>query len=511
MDIPGATDALADPEIRAKAEEESERLLDELKKSIKVKVKDIGKLRKELAITVPQKIIGDFLSHNIDELREDAQVPGFRKGHAPRQLVVKRFGPEVRDSLKTLVLGQSYYAAIENEKLEVLGDPLIRVSTDDETKLMGPDEALPHLKLPDSDDFDYVCELEVKPEFELPELKGIALKKPNISVSDEDVENVILNQRKVRGRFEPRTDGATADVDDLIVADVTLMSDGKEIKKEENVQLGVRPQRLDGIRVDDLGDDLKGKKVGETVVSKCTISDDYERADLRGKEGEFHILIHEIKRLEPVTMEAFVEQGGYDSEDELRQYVREQMEAELDSQIRSAYKNQIVDFLLNETKIELPEQLSARQTDRAIMRQVLELQKQGVPVSDIEARIDDLRTHAQSEAATALRVQFVLEKVAEDLDVNVTDEEVNTAIAMIARRYNRRFDRVRDDLHGQGLLTQLADQIRQDKCLDLLLADASISEEPEEEKAAAKKAGSKKPKAKKTTRKKKSTKKAEKE
>ncbi len=154
MEMPGVADAMADPYLRGTAEEEAEKLLEELKKAVEVELKDIGVLRKEMRVSVPQSVIDNFLTHNIDELRQDAIVPGFRKGHAPRKLVEKRFGSDVRDSLKTMVLGQSYFAAVENNKLEVLGDPLIQITTGDEKKLVGIDEALANLKLPDSGNFD---------------------------------------------------------------------------------------------------------------------------------------------------------------------------------------------------------------------------------------------------------------------------------------------------------------------------------------------------------------------
>ena len=261
MDMPGVADAMADPYLRGKAEEEAERLLEELKKSVEVELKDIGVLRKEMRVSVPPEVIDNFLTHNIDELRQDAIVPGFRKGHAPRKLVEKRFGGEVRDSLKTMVLGQSYFAAIENNKLEVLGDPLIQIDSGDGTKLVDIDEALGSLKLPDSGSFDYVCEIELKPEFELPELEGIEVARPKLTISEKDIDEYIDNQRKIRGRFEPVSDRG-AGKDDMVVADVVLRCGDEVVKREENVQLGVRAQRLDGITLGNLGEVLDGIESG---------------------------------------------------------------------------------------------------------------------------------------------------------------------------------------------------------------------------------------------------------
>jgi len=109
-----------------------------------------------------------------------------------------------------------------------------------------------------------------------------------------------------------------------------------------------------------------------------------------------------------------------------------------------------------------------------VLRRAIELQQRGVPLSDIEAQIDQLRTSAQAEVQRELKLSFILDKIAADREVEVTDEELNTAIARMAQLYNRRFDRVRDDLQNRGLLKQLVEQLRQNKTVELLLADAKV-------------------------------------
>lgn len=474
MDLAGISGAGTDAELRDRAEKEAERLAEELKKEVQTRVEEIGTLRKRLSVTVPARVIHDHLKHNFDELRQDAIVPGFRKGRAPLQLIQKRFGPEVRNSLKTSILAQSFLAATEKENLEVLGDPLFEVQIEQVVKLVNLDEALPHIELPESRDLSYACEVEVKPTFELPPLDGIEVRTPVISVTDADVDDYILRQRKIRGRFEPLHDQPAAEPDDLLVADVTLRVGQETIKTEDNVQFGVRPTRLDGIPLPKLGEVLRGARPGDRRTCECRIPDDYERPDLRGRTGEFEFRIHEVKRLVPMPLDAFVSLMGADSVEQLRELVREEREAERDRLIERARREQVIEYLLQNTALDLPAALSSRQTDRAVLRRVIELQQRGVPDSEIEAQIDELRVSAREQVARDLRIEFILAKVAEKLGVEVTDEEVNTEIARIARLYHRRFDRVRDDLHQRGLLPQLAEQIRQDKCIALLLKEARI-------------------------------------
>lgn len=475
MELPGLADFVSDPYLREKAEKKAQTLLEELKQSVKADVRDAGVLRKEMRVTVPEKAIADHVTFNFDEIASDAVVPGFRKGRAPRRLIEKRFAGEVRDSLKTTILGQSFFAAVEAQKLSVLGDPLFRIRTDDGEKLVDFQEAVATFKLPERGDLDYVCEFEVKPTFTLPELKGIPIKSPQITIDEKAVDDEILRQRKVRGHYEP-LEGGAAEAEDMIVADVLLTSDGKEVKKEENLQLGVRPSRLDGVPLLTLHEVLKGAKVGDKRSVECTFPDDYERADLRGKKGNFEFTVQEVKRLSPQSMQDFMQQLGCENEKELRELVRERMEAEVDRMIQRAKREQVFQYLLDKTPIDVPTDLSARQTDRAVIRRVVELQQNGVPMHEIEARIDELRTSAKEQVVRDLKLSFILEQVAAGLGVTVTEEEVNSEIARIARLYNRRFDRVRDELQAQGLFPQLVEQLKHDRCVAALLMHATIEQ-----------------------------------
>jgi len=192
-------------------------------------------------------------------------------------------------------------------------------------------------------------------------------------------------------------------------------------------------------------------------------------------------VIHEIKRLAPTPLDTYIEQMGCENEKELRAAISQEMEAERDRLMARALKEQVLAYLLDKIKLDVPEGLSARQTDRAVMRRVVQLQQEGVPEDEIEATIDELRTTAHDQVVRDLKLEFIMEKVSEKLEVQVSEEELNTQIAMMARLYNRRFDRVRDDLAQRGLLQQLTEHIRQDKCAQIMLADAKITDEPAEE------------------------------
>ncbi len=294
----------------------------------------------------------------------------------------------------------------------------------------------------------------------------------------------------MRGTYEPVEQGGI-EQDDLVIADVKMTVGAEVIKQEENVRLAARPQRVDNIAVEKLGEVLAGAGVGDTRTVEAEVPQEYERPELAGKTATFELTVHDIKRLVlPTLDQELLSALGFDSEEELRDGVRRDMEARLDETIRRGMRAQVFQYLLGEIKLDLPAGLSQRQTERVVARRMLELRREGVPEAEIEKRLDELRTSASDQAAADLKLFFIMEKIAEVLKVEASEEEVNGQIGLIARQYNRRFDRVRDELAQSGMLNQLYLQIRDDKIVDHLLEKAEVTDKevPQEAPAKAKKA-----------------------
>lgn len=457
-----------------------------LKEAVQVDMTDAGTLRKRLTVTVPRETIDEQRSEQFDELSREALVPGFRKGRAPRALIVKRFGRDVGEQLKSEVLSRGYMAAIEKAGLKVIGDPELIVAGDDGgERVVSVEEAFDTISMPADGPMSFTCEVEIRPEFELPTLEGFEIKKPMIEITDEDVEKQVDRIRAMQGTYEPVVGKVKAD--DLVVVDLTLSIGGKEVKKEENVSVAARPQRVDGIALETLGDALVGKKAGDKVSIDAEVADDHPSADWRGKSARFDLVLHDVKRLAlPPVDEAFLSGLGFESEKEFRGWVRDDMTSRLGDAIRDGLRGQVREYLLENTKVDLPKGLSHRQAERAAELRKIEMRRRGVPDSEIAKNLDELRLQARSEAISDLKLFFVMEKLSEDLDVHVGEDELNGQIALMAQRYNRRFDRMRDELAKGDGLTHLYLQMRDEKIIDLLITKARIVETEGPKKKAAK-------------------------
>ncbi len=509
-------DTAVSAEAVAETEEElteEEKELAKLKEAITVDKAEIGALRIKLSVTVPQGAVDERRSDEYAELKRDAMIPGFRKGHAPMRLVEKRFAGDVGEQLKTQLISRGYMAAIEKEDLKPLGDPMFWVTVEEERpgddgaprtvqveKLVPFDQAIDAIKMPREGALSFSCEVELKPEFDLPKLEKIPVTRPKVSIGDDDVQAEVDRLLMMRGTFEPVEKGAIK-ADDLLYADLKFSVDGTVLAEEENFDIAARDLRVKGVPLVGFGDAVVGKKLGDSVTISGTVPDDHENIDIRGKKADFEFVVREIKRLAlPELNQEFVSAMGFDSKDELRSTLRSSLEARLDATIKEAMREQVGAYLLDKTKLDIPEGVSQRQTDRSVTRRMIEMYQAGVPQAEIEKTMDELRAKAHDQAVRDLKLFFILEEIAEQRDISVSEETLNSAIAQIAQRTNKRFDRVRDELSkGEGL-TVLYHKLRDQQVLDDLLDDAQISE-----KEAPKRTSAAKPKEKKAASPKKAT------
>lgn len=152
-----------------------------------IKIEDSGPATKKVFVEVPQELIASKLEEQFKQLRREAALPGFRPGHAPQKLVEKRFHNDVRDQVRRNVISESYEQAVSTHALNVIGEP----------QFDNPDD----IKLPETGSLTYSFEVEVQPDFQLPTLEGLAVKKPKVEVTEEHLDQAMLNLHSSRARW----------------------------------------------------------------------------------------------------------------------------------------------------------------------------------------------------------------------------------------------------------------------------------------------------------------------
>ena len=391
-------------------------------------------------------------------------MPGFRIGRAPRRLLEKRFGREVGEDVRNALVGESLGQVEEKTKLKTVGEP---------------DLDLDEIKLPESGPLVYSLEVEVAPEFDLPELEGIAVEKRTIEVNDERINRALDESRPHYARYEPTADAAAAA--DTIVAAARISGEGIETLERDAQTLRVAPGQVEGLPLVDLGTALAGKKAGQTATLRVNVAQAHPNEAWRGKTLTVELTINEVrKRVLPALDDAFAQSHGMDKISELRDVVRKSLSARVEQEARRLMREQVRQHLLDSVVLDIPQGAAERHTARVLQRRALDLLHRGVPRERIDENLTELQAAADEEARIQLKLEFILAKIAEEKGLEVGDEEVNARIAEMARQTGRRPERLRQELDADGSLSVVYLSLRDEKVLDFLLDKANVTEVPVE-------------------------------
>lgn len=464
-------------------EQTGQETTDEIKNI--VKIEDIGPCKKKLTVEIPEEKIKSILDTKYEELRKDAVLPGFRKGRAPIRLLEKRFGTDVRNQVKLQLLAESADAAVKDNEVQTIGDPDIKHED---------------IKLPDSGPMIYSFDVEVRPEFDLPQLEGIEIQKPKAEITDQRIEEEIEAMRKRSGLWIPKEDEGV-DEGDQIVADVVLKTEGSEdLDKHDNTEIFVRePGFAAGVPMEGLVDLLKGTKHGDEKSTSVEVPATYFNEQLRGKKVDVKIIVKEVKKLQPAELnEEFFNRFGVETVDELKSRIREFLLTTAEREARGAMADQVYAYLREKTNFDLPSDVVADQSLSILQRQYVNMLMRGTPKEEVEEQMDQLRASSDQQAKDQLKLFFIMSKIADLFKVEVTEEEINGHIAAIAAQRGRRPEKMREELARDGSLAQFTLQVREQKCIKKILEKAKIIEvepqpvrKPEPRKPAAKKAAAK--------------------
>ena len=427
-----------------------------------VKVEDLGPATKKISIEIPEDHIQTRVKEQFKEIRSQAAIPGFRPGHAPQKLIEKKFATDVKDQVRRTLVSESYEQALEKNNLSVLGEPEF--------------ENADAIQLPDAGPMNFSFTVEVQPEFSIPDLKGVKVKRPRIDVKDENVDQAMQNLREQQGSLMPVEDRGVQ-AKDYLLADVHVKADGNVLGHQHDAQIVARPGRIGGIQVDDLDKQLEGLKAGETRTIKAKAPDTHPNEALRGKDVEIEVALKDLKHLELAEInQAFLDDLGFKDEAELRDALKEQMVERIGYDVQQALREQVSKHLLETIHFDLPAKLSGKQADRVVNRRAMDLMMRGMGRDQIEANLEKLRAGADEEAARELKLFFILQKLSQDLGVEVDEAELNGRIAMLAAQRGRRPEKLKQDMAKDGTLANLFLQMREQKAIDKVLETATIEE-----------------------------------
>jgi len=436
------------------------------KLNLHVEIEKPSACERRITVRVSREDIERYFNKEFSELMPAAHVPGFRPGRAPRRLVEKHFRKQIGEKVKAQLLYDSVEQINADYRLTPISEPSIDIDA---------------VELPDEGELVYEFEIEVRPEFDLPQWKGLKLRVPQCEVSDADIDYYLARILEDHGRLVPY-DGP-AQLNQSIVCDVVFRHEGKELSRYKDCLLRLRPKLslVDG-EIETFGSGLEGVKAGESRTLTAVVAKTASNEALRGKEVEAEFRVHEVKRIElpELTPEFLDSLGAFESEAELRDAVRDSLADRLKYEQRKVARQQVSALLTEAADWELPPQLLERQTERELRRAVLELQASGFSNDEIQAHENRLRRNAGEMVAAALKEHFILERVAEEEKIAVSEEDFENEIREISLRQNESPRRIRAQLEKSGAMDVLANQIIERKVMDLILENAQYEYTPYE-------------------------------
>lgn len=417
----------------------------------------------KLEVTVEAAKLDEAIRKSYKKNVKNLNVQGFRKGKAPLALVKQFYGVEVLfDDATDFLLNETYPKAIEEAGIKPVDYPKIDIAQMEEGK-----------------DFIYTAEVEVYPEFDLPEYKGLEVEKPVIKVTDHDIDHEIEHLVERNGRVESKPEGTEVAKGDIAVINFNGKVDGVEFEggKGDNFELEIGA----GMFIGDFEDQLIGSKVGDQKVVKVTFPEDYQAEEVKGKDAEFDVEILDIKGKEfPEVDDEFAsEVSEFETLEELKASIRAGLEEDADNRAKSELNNNLIKALAEKTEIDIPDAMVETNIDRLVRDFEQRIQQQGISKEMyLQMTGQDesaIREMFRDNARNVVKNDLIIEAIVAKEGIEASEEEITAKADEITKMYGDQKDELRDMLLKSNR-RDLEMEVTTSKVFDLLLSAAKVTE-----------------------------------
>jgi trigger factor len=420
-------------------------------------VEDISSVKKKINIEVEPESVSKEMDKALADTAKKAKIPGFRPGKAPKAVVEKHYGEEVRSEVMQRLISESYLHALEEHKLNPVEMPAI-----ENVSLLAKGSPL-----------SFTATVEVRPKIELGTYDGIEVKEQEITVSDEELNQTIDRLREMYANLEV-VEGRPLEKNDTAVIDFEGFRDGKSIEgaKASDYMLGLGSNTL----IPGFEDQLAGMNKGETREIKLTFPEDYNNKDLAGKEATFKVTLKEIKKkVLPELNDDFAKDIGQDkSVAELKEGIKKDIDIRKRNEQTSAQREALLSKLVDSHTFDVPPGMVERELMSMARSYATRMARRGMDMKSID--IEKFRQENRAMAEKRVKGTLLLDEIAVKEKLDVTDQEVTSALTVMARSSNQSLDAVRKYYESQeGGLDNLRASLIEEKTLSLLLSRAKKS------------------------------------
>jgi len=418
-----------------------------------------------MRVEIEAQKVDDTFQSVTKEFQREAALPGFRRGKAPPEMVLRKYGKDIEKEVKRKLIAESYKQAVEEQNFDVLGYPDIE-----------------EIQFSRGQPLQFAATMETAPEFELPAYKGIPVKREGRAVSDQDVDRALEALRQPQASFKTLERPIQAGA--IVVVNYTGTCEGKPITEIAPAAQGLTERKNFWVDVPSssfipgFSEQLLGAKAGDKRTVTVDFPPDFVTPQLAGKKGLYEVEIVEVKeKVLPPVDEAFAKSFGAENLEKLRAGVRRDLENELTFKQNKSIRSQLVRSVLDRVNFELPETALAQETRNVVYDIVQENAKRGVSRETIEQQKEQIYSAAAHGARDRVKVSFVLQRIAEKEDIKVSQEEIAKRIHTLAGMYQIPPEKFAKDLQKRNGLIEIYDQIMNEKVLDFLQQNARLEDE----------------------------------
>ena len=412
----------------------------------------------KLEFTIEAKKFDEAIMKVYQKSARYFNIPGFRKGKAPFNIVERMYGDEIfyEDAFNELV-PSIYEKEIEDNKIEAVSKPEINI-----------------VKMKKGEDLVFTALVQTKPEVKLGKYKGIELKKVEYPVTDEDVEHELAHVQEHNARIITVEDRPVQDKD-IAVIDFQGFVDGKAFEggNAEKHELEIGSKTF----IPGFEDQVIGMKVGEEKDINVKFPEDYFSKDLAGKDATFKVKLHEIKEKQlPALDDEFAKDvSEFDTLKDYKTSIKEKKQAQNDDKAKHETENLAIEAVSNETKIDIPSGMIETEIDAMIRDLEQQLSYQGINLDQylkiMNKTRKEIEENYKEQAEKNVKSRLILEAIIKEEKIESTDEEINAKIKEMATNYGRKEEELSKN---EALKEYIANTIKSEKAIELIIKNAKI-------------------------------------
>lgn len=415
--------------------------------TLKISVEEKERWRRRMEVTVPASVVQAEERKAAQQIATRANLKGFRKGHVPRKVIESRFGGALRQEALDKLVGAAYREALAARELRPISEAQL------EDLQYEPEEAL-----------TFAISFDVEPRFDIEQMGGFAVERSVEPVSDDRIDQVLGRIQEQNGVWQPVEEG-TPTVKDMVSVTITpLGEDGgpEEEGREYDLVIG------QGDAIPDIEQAIQTLQPGESGEFDIAFPDDFPDDSRRGDRERVRIALRSLRTMDvPELDDDLARQvGDFETLDELRSKIREDMEKEAEQQADAKVRRRLLDFLIEANPFEVPDSMVDRYADGLIGEQAGELP---------EERVAEFRQQIRPQAEQAVKRILVIERIAAMQGLAATEDDIDARIEEIAEANNTDAAKVYSQLQKSGRLDSLERELTEKAVFDFLEEQSDIT------------------------------------